>query len=102
MSLHALSVTYYPSHWWALALPSYLSLLPLFLLFFYVSYNLYSTLPLSHPVTLFDAHTRPPPSRLSLPPARLTPRYAIPDVYDLRVETVNAYLYGRRPLANGR
>ena len=94
--LHALSITYYPSHWWALALPAYVSLLPLFLFLFYVAYNLHSTLPLTHPGTLLDGHTRYPPPSYHPPPASITPRYSIPDLYDLPLDTVNAYLYGAK------
>ena len=95
-ALHSLSITYYPSHWWALAIPAYLSLLPLFLFISYAAYNLHSTLPLTHPATLLDSHTRyPPPSHL-IPPASLTPRYSIPPIYDMPLDTVNAFLYGPR------
>ena len=94
--LHSLSLTYYPSHWWGLALPSYISLLPLFLITFYVAYNLHSTLPLTHPATLIDSHTRYPPPTHHPIPASVTPRYSIPDLYDMPLVTVNAYLYGTR------
>ena len=97
--LHSLSITYYPSHWWALAIPAYLSLLPLFIFTSYVAYNLHTTLPLTHPATLIDPHTRYPPPTHLIPPASLTPRYSIPPIYDMPLDAVNAYLYGTRATA---
>ena len=115
--LHALHITYYPDRYWAVALPAYVSVLPLFLCFTYVAFNLYRTTPLSDIGALEDGWTRYEitssaavpgagaasvrgSSRgASMRPASVVPRYSIPDVLDMRVDVVNAYMHRRRQAA---
>lgn len=122
--LHAWGVTYYPSHWWALALPAWgcsaLALLPL--LYFLV--NMRFTLPLDHPALLRDswthqqrqqrqqgkvchtdaAATAAAGARQQDARARLAPRarYSIPDVVDLPLARINELLYAQQPRAQGQ
>lgn len=105
--LHSLHITYYPDRYWAVAVPAYLSLLPLFLCFTYVSYNLYRTTPLSDIAALEDGWTRYEIASggavvgrgggggALMRPASEVPRYSIPDVLDMRVDVVNTYMHRR-------
>ena len=105
--LHSLQLTYYPDRYWAVAVPAYLSLLPLFLCASYVGYNLYRTTPLSDIGALEDGWTRYETAGSDsgrggggtgavLQPASVVPRYAIPDVLDMRADVVNAYMHRQR------
>jgi phosphatidylinositol glycan class P protein len=56
---HALGITYYPSRYWAVAIPSYLMVMVLFVLVLYMSLNFICT-PLPDSLyALCDDHTRP-------------------------------------------
>ena len=54
----SVSVSVSVSRWWALALPSYICMCLIFLVVFYISYNMYSTLPLDHINTITDPFSR--------------------------------------------
>ena len=105
-ALHALHITYYPDRYWATALPAYLSLLPLALCLAYVGLNLARTTPLGELGALEDGWTRYElPGRAGggagggaarrgvVLPANVVPRYAVPDVLDMRADVVNAYMH---------
>ena len=96
--LHALSITYYPSKYWAVAIPAYICMLPLFLIAVYMAANLHSTHDVDSISTIEDGWTRYAESeqQARVLPASVTPRFSIPDVYDMRLETVSAYLHGRK------
>ena len=105
--LHALHITYYPDRYRAVALPAYLSVLPLFLCFSYLAVNRYSTTPLSGIGALADGWTRCEVASAAgangaaiargggahMRPASVVPRYSIPDMLDMRVDVVNAYMH---------
>ena len=108
--LHALHITYYPDRYWAVAIPAYLSVLPLFLCFSYIALNLYRTTPLSDIGALEDGWTRYEIASTAavsgaasgrsggalMRPASVVPRYSVPDVSDMRADVVNAYMHRRR------
>ena len=109
-ALHALHITYYPDRYWAVAIPGYLSLLPLALAATYAALNLYRTTALSEIGALEDGWTRYEIGRAAsggsgsgrggsgggaMQPASVVPRYAIPDVLDMRANVVNAYMHRR-------
>ena len=55
-------VTYYPSRYYAVALPSYLMILYVFIGTLYIGLNLISTLDPDDMYTIRDEHSRPAPS----------------------------------------
>lgn len=91
--LHEVGWTYYPSQYWAVALPAYLvTMIPVVLLG-YVGYNLRHTNSLNDIHTMTDMYSRPltrPVSHLELLDARM------PEIADIPVHVVNRILYGRR------
>src|SRR5688572_20746245 len=44
--LESVGVTYFPSKWWAIAIPAYLTVVLVFIVVIYAAFNLYSTNPL--------------------------------------------------------
>jgi len=89
-TLHSLGVTYYPSKYWALALPAWVTVTLIFALVFYCAYNLYSTNPLQSRSSIQDQYSR------YMDKAELTAledRYSIPEIADLSIHTVNKLMY---------
>ena len=78
--LISLGVTYYPSKWWAIAVPSYVFMLFVFIFAFYVAYNMMNTNPLDsyHTITGNSLLSQPHPHRhvtaLTRPPQTRSPR----------------------------
>lgn len=89
-ALHSVGITYYPSKYWALALPAWFTMTLAFALVFYCGYNLYSTNPLESRSTIKDQFSR----YMDKAELRaLEDRYSIPEIADLSINTVNKLMY---------
>jgi len=80
--LQALSITYYPERYWAVALPGYFFLLVLYLIILYNGWNIANTNPFESYYTIRDTIEPPPVEKkgsedwqtpLSIPPAEDIP-----------------------------
>ncbi|KCV68423.1 hypothetical protein H696_04717 [Fonticula alba] len=56
--LHSLGFTYYPDHWWAVALPAHLTMSIIYILVVYYGYILLKSPSLDDPRTIVDSHSR--------------------------------------------
>ncbi|BBN20171.1 phosphatidylinositol N-acetylglucosaminyltransferase subunit P [Marchantia polymorpha subsp. ruderalis] len=93
--LHALGITYYPSRYWAIAIPSYVIISVLFICVLYVSFNFLATNPPQSRYTLYDEYTRPSTDlTLSRFQASDDERQVIPSFSDMPITEVNALLLG--------
>mmetsp|Transcript_29876 Transcript_29876/g.41334 ORF Transcript_29876/g.41334 Transcript_29876/m.41334 type:complete len:176 (-) Transcript_29876:2-529(-) len=83
--LHQVGVTYYPSKFWAVALPAHLCVTVIFVFWIYESLNMMSAHPPTSLSTIRDKHTRPPPPR----------RFddCVPSIYDIPIHEVSKTLY---------
>ncbi|CAM6084496.1 unnamed protein product [Calypogeia fissa] len=92
--LHSVGITYYPSRYWAVAIPTYLMMTVLFILALYTSLNFIST-PLPQSLyALFDDHTRP---SQKLAPSSPVDDGECPTIHpysDIPIIEVNAVLLG--------
>eukprot|EP00850_Spirogloea_muscicola_P004672 SM000020S06022 [mRNA] locus=s20:440471:442331:- [translate_table: standard] len=89
--LHAAGVTYYPSRYWAIAIPSYVPVALLFAFMVYASLNHLSTHPPDSPYSIYDEHTRAPAKKLD--PATSI-KHSIAPLSDMPLTDVNDLLYG--------
>jgi phosphatidylinositol glycan class P protein len=89
--LRKVGITYYPSRYYAVALPSYLIVLYALVGMFYIGINLLSTLDPEHINTLRDEQARPAPSGF----LKLGARNGIPEIGDLDPSDVCKLLYDR-------
>ena len=86
--IHSLGITYCPSKYWAIALPSYFCvLIALFGFFIYPSINMIFTPPLNHYSTVWDEHY------MKLKPNKYLSSDAIPPIGDLPLDFVSNQLY---------
>ena len=90
--LHDLGVTYYPSKYWAVAVPCHLlvSVAAVYLLYWF--YNMMRLPPLESFHNILDEYSKAPDDI----PAWFQPD-CIPPIYDLPIPSVNAVLYRRAP-----
>ncbi|KAJ8436523.1 hypothetical protein Cgig2_026638 [Carnegiea gigantea] len=58
--LHYIGIFYYPSRYWALAVPSYFMVLVVLALGFYIGLNFMATPPPTSSSVIFDEHSREP------------------------------------------
>jgi hypothetical protein len=105
--LHSWGITYYPSKWWALAVPAWFCVTLASVPLFYFLINMTFTIPFDHPNQLTDgwsakqkqkkkrhqplAHTSS--SKHPHHIATSAERYSIPDVVDIPLAQINALLY---------
>ena len=85
--LKELGITYFPSKYWALALPVYFWVFALVVQICYQGLNILYTKPFSSLHTLEDEYTR----------RGLAEGVGIPEITDIPISVVNAVLYGSRP-----
>lgn len=90
--LHALNIYYYPSRWWALAVPSFVLVLIIYIYVALASYNVeFLTKPLDSLEMISDTHAKVVPDEMV---DELL--YAPSDgVWDLPISEVSKVLYGR-------
>eukprot|EP00850_Spirogloea_muscicola_P013860 SM000096S24889 [mRNA] locus=s96:322373:324062:- [translate_table: standard] len=89
--LHAAGVTYYPSRYWAIAIPAYVPVALLFVFMVYASLNHLSTHPPDSPYCIYDEYTRAPAKKLD---SATRVRHSIPPISDMPLTDVNDLLYG--------
>ncbi|KAI8816842.1 PIG-P [Fimicolochytrium jonesii] len=93
--LHAFGVSYYPTRWWALALPvHFLGWIP-FILLMFTGINMWRTPALGSLDTVSDTHA----NHFSVPLdpakiAKLCGQDSIPEIEDMPISFVNRLLYG--------
>ncbi|KAG5179236.1 PIG-P [Tribonema minus] len=92
--LHALGITYYPSKYWALALPCYVLVALTSIVVGYCSLNMMDTSPLDSLDTLTDNFTRP--STVLHASRGEDGTIRTPAIGDLDIALVNSVLYGRQ------
>lgn len=85
-ALRAWGVTYYPDKWWALALPLYGVVVAIFVVYAYVALNMMCSCPPDSVDIVRDGSTRITTELFGRPGE-------IPDVRDVDMATVNAYLF---------
>ncbi|QDZ24455.1 subunit P of phosphatidylinositol N-acetylglucosaminyltransferase [Chloropicon primus] len=88
--LHAVGIYYYPSKYWALALPVWLSVLAVVMFWLYEFYNLACTPPLHSLDNVRDEHCRWKEDLTE-------EQRKMPVLYDMPLEQVNALLFGGAP-----
>lgn len=94
--LHAVGITYYPSRYWAMAIPSYLMVAIFFICTFYTSLNYIATPPPHSLNTLFDEHTRQPMKVLCTSGSLGKEDQPIDSLSDIPITTVNALLFDHK------
>ncbi|ORY90359.1 PIG-P-domain-containing protein [Syncephalastrum racemosum] len=98
--LHSLGITYYPKRYWALAIPIWLVTLVWFIFISFMSINLMNTAPLDSYKCITDEHAHI--MRLSSVQADPTrPPDYMPELHDIPISVVNAFLYPPEPDAVG-
>eukprot|EP01083_Nonionella_stella_P126452 382740_1 len=91
--LHSAGITYYPSKWWALAIPTFMCTTWGFIVVTYFGYNLYSTNPLHSMATIRDEFSIP--RKMSgVESSVVEDSTQIPPIYDVDIHNVCSILYG--------
>jgi phosphatidylinositol glycan class P protein len=85
--LKSVGITYYPSKYWAVAIPCYFCMFVLTVQFIYQGLNMLFAKPPTSYCTLEDKHTR----KL---PADFKETAGIPEISDIPINVVNRVLYG--------
>ncbi|KAJ1975676.1 hypothetical protein H4R35_003040 [Dimargaris xerosporica] len=87
--LHSIGVTYYPSRYWAIALPAWGVMLVVFIYLVFYAHNFLNTPPLHSYTTITDhfAAVNPNASHDYLD------LEAIPEIQDIPISQANAYLH---------
>ncbi|XP_068753558.1 phosphatidylinositol N-acetylglucosaminyltransferase subunit P-like isoform X1 [Montipora capricornis] len=86
--LQSIGITYLPQRYWVLAGPIYLCAALLFIVVFYVSYNLTITVPLDSINTITDNH-----ARYVGEVSKVKMVSSVPPLYDIPLSEVNRALY---------
>ncbi|KAH8551498.1 PIG-P-domain-containing protein [Umbelopsis sp. PMI_123] len=88
--LHSLGITYYPSRYWALAIPIWIVTLVWFIFISFMSINLMNTAPFDSFTCITDEHAN---VLTSAPSQKDHPEDYIPELHDIPISVVNAMLY---------
>ncbi|CAO3675012.1 unnamed protein product [Umbelopsis ramanniana] len=88
--LHSLGITYYPSRYWALAIPVWIMTLVWFIFISFMSINLMNTAPFDSFTCITDEHAN---VLTSAPSQKDHPEDYIPELHDIPISVVNAMLY---------
>eukprot|EP01018_Ginkgo_biloba_P010475 Gb_18801 [translate_table: standard] len=91
--LHILGITYYPSRYWALAIPAYAMVTIVFVVAFYLSLNRVATVPPASWNSLFDEHTRNA-SRIKSAHPSTGGEHPIDPISDIPITEVNVNMFG--------
>ena len=86
-TLFSVGIAYFPSRYWALAIPAFLTTVLLAILPALAATILRNSQPLSSVNLIFDQHTKPPAE------GKATHPDAIPPLYDIPISVVNSLLY---------
>ncbi|CAN6486392.1 unnamed protein product [Victoria cruziana] len=90
--LQYVGITYYPSRYWALAVPTYIFVTIFLAMGFYVGLNFMITPPPSSLSTIFDEYTREP-SGFSVP-CSSSEEQPIQPISDIPIYEINAKMFG--------
>ncbi|KAL1920095.1 uncharacterized protein VTP21DRAFT_1241 [Calcarisporiella thermophila] len=96
-TLHSLGISYYPSKYWALALPVWTFGLIIFVFVSFMSINLMNTAPFDSFNTITDEHAYVMLTKENYDRNTNVEDY-IPDLHDIPIGVVNAVLYQQRAL----
>ncbi|XVE78575.1 hypothetical protein DITRI_Ditri13aG0156900 [Diplodiscus trichospermus] len=88
--LHSVGIFYYPSRYWALAVPTYAMVIIVLAIGFYIGLNFISTPPPTSLTTIFDEFSREPSSSLSLMDGDEQP---IEPISDLGINKINHLMF---------
>uniref|UniRef100_A0A7S2D162 PIG-P domain-containing protein n=1 Tax=Octactis speculum TaxID=3111310 RepID=A0A7S2D162_9STRA len=98
-NLHKLGITYYPSKYWAIALPIWFCMAIMTTSFMYVAVNMLATAPLDSLETITDSHARKVEVQNPWSEEAAARRVGqVPAIGDLDMEVVNKLLYLRAEL----
>ncbi|KAL4369223.1 hypothetical protein GQ457_05G005310 [Hibiscus cannabinus] len=89
--LHSIGIFYYPSRYWALAVPTYAMVIIVLAVTFYIGLNFMSTPPPTSLTTMFDEFSREPSSFLSHMEGDEQP---IEPISDLGIDKINVLMFG--------
>ncbi|KAJ6808477.1 phosphatidylinositol N-acetylglucosaminyltransferase subunit P-like isoform X1 [Iris pallida] len=89
--LHALGITYYPSKYWALAIPAFAMVTVVLGLLFYVGLNFMITPPPTSYNTMFDEYSRESSSIISSEGGGEKP---IEPISDIGIDKINDLMFG--------
>ncbi|CAO3583126.1 unnamed protein product [Absidia cylindrospora] len=89
--LHGMGITYYPNRYWALAIPVWVMTLVWFTFIYYMTINLKNTPPFDSYDCITDEHA----NMMELETMSFEDRPAdwMPELHDIPIGVVNAYLY---------
>ncbi|KAJ1925036.1 hypothetical protein IWQ60_004817 [Tieghemiomyces parasiticus] len=87
--LHSIGIQYYPSRYWALAIPAWFVMLIVFIYMVFYSLNLLHTPPLYSYTTITDKYAI---ERTDEAEDYQDPD-SIPEIYDIPISEVNRYVY---------
>ncbi|XVF71295.1 hypothetical protein PTKIN_Ptkin12aG0025500 [Pterospermum kingtungense] len=88
--LHSVGIFYYPSRYWALAVPTYTMVIIVLAIGFYIGLNFISTPPPTSLTTIFDEFSREPSSFLSHIKGDEQP---IEPISDIGINKINAIMF---------
>eukprot|EP01066_Platyproteum_vivax_P001870 Platyproteum_vivax@DN12337_c0_g1_i1.p1 len=85
--LHMYGMTYYPSKYWAITVPAYVCVLPVFIFLAYNALNFMNTPPMNSYNLIYDEYSKAPSK------ADVLGGDSIPSVSDIPIQQVNEKLY---------
>ncbi|KAL3537147.1 hypothetical protein ACH5RR_000513 [Cinchona calisaya] len=88
--LHSVGIFYYPSRYWALAVPAYLMVTVVLAIGFYIGLNFMATPPPTSFSTMFDEFGREP---LNSIPSRDDDEQPIEPISDLGIDKINRVMF---------
>ncbi|XP_044470526.1 phosphatidylinositol N-acetylglucosaminyltransferase subunit P-like [Mangifera indica] len=88
--LHAIGISYYPSRYWALAVPAYAMVTVVLALSFYIGLNFMSTPSSTSLNTMFDEFSREPSNSVSVPEGDEQP---IEPISEIGIHKINALMF---------
>ncbi|XP_042499518.1 phosphatidylinositol N-acetylglucosaminyltransferase subunit P-like [Macadamia integrifolia] len=88
--LHSIGITYYPSRYWALAVPVYAMVTVVLAMVLYLGLNFMATTPPTSLNTIFDEYSR---SRSSFMPYVTEDERPIEPIFDLDISQVNDLMF---------
>ncbi|KAF6153985.1 hypothetical protein GIB67_037689 [Kingdonia uniflora] len=88
--LHAIGITYYPSRYWALAVPTYAMVTVVLAMAFYIGMNFTVTPPPTSFNTIFDEHSREPSSFVTIVEGDERP---IDPISDIGIDLINDLMF---------
>lgn len=92
--LHAVGIFYYPSRYWALAIPTYILVIIVLAVGFYLGLNFMSTPPPTSSNSIFDEFSREPSSFL---PREKGEDQPIEPISDISIDKINFLMFNENP-----